>query len=284
MTAPTRSLAFPAFALSRPPKPSEMVNKSVFPPRGYPNHSFVLGLFCVLALLLDACAAHAQSTGLRVGAAVAELLAEDTMEIGGSILPGKVTGQEGKLRAVAVVLEKRPYPKVAIVACDVLMLTRDLLDPVVAEIEKTSGIPAAGVLINCTHTHHAPSTVRVHGYGRDEKFCAEVQRKTIEVFRKMRRERMAQQGQERTTWLQAMVIGDVAIWECRRSSSRSSGSILKIGHRFGTRTWRNWRMIGSDMCRTGMLSSSAGIRCGRDSTAIANRGPESGSWRKWWEC
>ena len=34
---------------------------------------------------------------------------------------------------------------------------------------------------------------------------------TIEVFRAMRRELAPPQGKERTTWVQAMVIGDVAI-------------------------------------------------------------------------
>jgi neutral ceramidase len=123
----------------------------------------------------------AETTGLHVGAAAVEFVAEDSMEIAGSILPGKVTGQEGQLRAVAVVLEKKPFPKLAIVACDILMLTRDLLDPVVTEVEKSTGISPANILINCTHTHHAPSTVKLHGYGRDEKFCAEVQRKIVQA-------------------------------------------------------------------------------------------------------
>ena len=112
---------------------------------------------------------------LRVGAAAAEFPADDEMVIGGSIHAGKVKGQEGKLRAVAVVIEKPGSGKVAIVACDVLMLTRDLLDPVVEEITTATGIPASHVLINCTHTHHAPSTVTVHGYQRDELFCRRVQ-------------------------------------------------------------------------------------------------------------
>ncbi|MBI5395154.1 MAG: hypothetical protein HZA91_07640 [Verrucomicrobia bacterium] len=120
--------------------------------------------------LMVAAAGH-----LRVGAAAVEFEADDTMEIGGSILAGHVRGQEGKLRAVAVVLEQAPV-KLAVVACDVLMLNRDLLDPVAAEIERTTGIPAAHVLINCTHTHHAPSTCTVHGYKRDEEFCRRVQR------------------------------------------------------------------------------------------------------------
>ncbi len=116
------------------------------------------------------------AAGLRVGAAAAELEADDSMVIAGGIHPRYVKGQEGKLRAVAVVLEKPLAAKLAIVACDVLMMTRDQLDPVAAEIERTCGIPASNVLINCTHTHHAPSTCRVHGYDRDEVFCRRVQR------------------------------------------------------------------------------------------------------------
>ena len=94
--------------------------------------------------------------------------------IAGGITPGNATGQEGKLRTVAVVLEKQPFGKLAIVACDVLMITRQHLDPVVAEVEKSTGIPAANLLINCTHTHHAPSTMIVHGYGLDDTFTRRV--------------------------------------------------------------------------------------------------------------
>ncbi len=128
-----------------------------------------------------ATAATVDSAGLRAGVAAAEFEAEDSMVIAGGIHPHYARGQEGKLRAVAVVLEKPPSTKLAIVACDVLMLTRDQLDPVVAQIEKTCGIPAANVLINCTHTHHAPSTVRIHGYDRDKVFCKRVQRGIVKA-------------------------------------------------------------------------------------------------------
>ena len=113
-------------------------------------------------------------TGLRAGAAAVELEAEDTMIIAGGILPGKATGQEGKLRAVATVLVKPPT-ELAIVACDVLMMTREQLDPVAEEIAKATGIPPANILINCTHTHHAPSTVKLHGYDLDPAFTKRVQ-------------------------------------------------------------------------------------------------------------
>jgi neutral ceramidase len=114
--------------------------------------------------------------GLKVGAAAAEFEAEDSMVIAGGITPGKAKGQEGKLRAVAVVLEKPGQAKLAIVACDILMITREWLDPVATEIEKATGIPTAQILINSTHTHHAPSTMAVHGYGLDKTFAQRVQR------------------------------------------------------------------------------------------------------------
>ncbi len=111
--------------------------------------------------------------GFTVGAAAVNLVADDAMVIAGGISPGKSAGQEGQLRTVATVLEQ-DGTRVAIVACDVLMLTRKTLDPVVAEITRRTSIPSANVLINCTHTHHAPSTMRVHDYDLDPVFTARV--------------------------------------------------------------------------------------------------------------
>ena len=118
--------------------------------------------------------------GVRVGAATVDLKAADSMEIAGGIHPGTARGQEGKLRAVAIVLEKNGV-KLAIVTLDILMITRDILDPAVTAIEKATGIPGANVLINCTHTHHAPSTMRVHGYGADLGFTVRVQKGIVEA-------------------------------------------------------------------------------------------------------
>lgn len=133
--------------------------------------------FCASAALL---APAQQPSGLvRAGAAAVEFEADDSMIIAGSIHEKFAKGAEGKLRAVAVVLEKAPFGKFAIVANDVLMMTRRDLDPVVAEIEKATGIPAAHVLINCTHTHHAPSTLSVHNYGPVPPFVASVRRAIV---------------------------------------------------------------------------------------------------------
>ena len=112
----------------------------------------------------------ADEVGLRVGTAAAILQADDSMVIGGGIGPGKVQGQEGELRAVAVVLEKEPFGRFAIVACDVLFVTRDQMDAAAAVIERTCHIAPDHLLVNATHTHSAPSITRVHGYGADETF------------------------------------------------------------------------------------------------------------------
>ena len=135
---------------------------------------------CVLAVTIPS-RADPKSGSVRVGAAAVEFEADDDMVIGGGILPYKVKGREGKLRAVAVVVEKPGAGKMALVACDVLMLNRDLLDPAVEEAAKALGIPTANVLVNCTHTHHAPSTVTVHGYARDELFCRRVQQAIVKA-------------------------------------------------------------------------------------------------------
>lgn len=112
----------------------------------------------------------------RVGAAAVELQADDHMPIAGGIHAWYAKGQEGKLRAVAVLLHKGQQPPVALVACDVLILTQELLAPVLEEIQRRCHIPASHVMIHATHTHHAPSTCRVHGYGPDERFCRQLQK------------------------------------------------------------------------------------------------------------
>lgn len=137
-----------------------------------------------LALVCRAVMAAQPMPGVRVGATAVELEADDSMVIAGGITAGKATGQEGQLRVVAVVLEKQPFGKVAIAACDILMITRAHLDPVLAEIEKTTGIATSRILVNCTHTHHAPSTMVLHGYGLDDTFTTRVQRAIVKAVQK----------------------------------------------------------------------------------------------------
>jgi hypothetical protein len=110
--------------------------------------------------------------GIKVAAAAAEIKADDSMVIGGGIYPWFASGQEGKLRASAVIVEKDT--KFCVVSCDVLILERDILDEACREIEDKLGIPFENILIAATHTHHAPTTVTVHDYERDQTFTSRV--------------------------------------------------------------------------------------------------------------
>jgi len=97
------------------------------------------------------------------------MVSEDTMVIGGGIGPGFAKGQEGKLQATAIVIHGEI--KLCVVAVDILMMHRDFTDQAAHGIEQACGIPFNNIFINSSHTHHAPSTVTVHGYDRDEEFC-----------------------------------------------------------------------------------------------------------------
>jgi len=153
------------------------------PRKAFDSYGLQLNRLALLLWLVGVANVSVQAdVALKVGTGTADLEADDSMVIAGGITAGKARGQEGKLRAVAIVLEQKPV-KLALVACDVLMLTRQHLDPVVAEIEQTIGIPAAHVLITCTHTHHAPSTMQVHDYGPDETFTRRVQRGIVKAVR-----------------------------------------------------------------------------------------------------
>ncbi len=139
----------------------------------------------LISLLAFAASTFSQTkpAELLVGVAATELTADDSMVIAGGITAGKASGQEGQLRCVATVLEKGGV-RLAIVACDVLMMTRTTLDPVIGEIHRSTGISTSNILINCTHTHHAPSTMRLHDYGLDDRFTRTVQRGIVEAVQR----------------------------------------------------------------------------------------------------
>jgi len=140
--------------------------------KSQPVKSFAYILGAITALMLPRIAVAAEAEfNLHVGAAAANLEADDSMVISGGIGPRYATGQEGQLRVVAIVIQGPASNKIAIVGCDVLFTPADIVAPALAEIEQTTGIPATNVLVNATHTHHAPSTTRFLGCEREELFC-----------------------------------------------------------------------------------------------------------------
>ena len=142
----------------------------------------VWSMAAVLVALSPAIPANAQE--LKAGAAAEVLSANDSMVIGGGIGPGKAKGQEGELRASALVIEDAHRHRVALIACDILMVERDILDRAARRIEKATGIPFDHILINATHTHHAPTTVTVHGYEREAAFTQQVEEKIVQAATK----------------------------------------------------------------------------------------------------
>ncbi|MDB5350661.1 MAG: Neutral/alkaline non-lysosomal ceramidase [Planctomycetota bacterium] len=134
-----------------------------------------------IGLILTLLATSADAADLKAGAAAKTLEAKDEMVVGGGIGPGRLKGQEGELRASAVVAEGPDGGKVCLVACDVLMIERDILDVAARKISDKTGIPFGHILINATHTHHAPTTVTIHGYERDEAFTRHVGEKIVEA-------------------------------------------------------------------------------------------------------
>jgi neutral ceramidase len=135
----------------------------------------------ILALVVGLFANPLSAGELKAGAVTKSLAATDDMVVGGGIGPGHLKGQEGELRASAVVVEGPDGGKVCLVACDVLMIERDILDVASRKIAEKTGIPFDNILINATHTHHAPTTVTIHGYEREEAFTRQVGEKVVEA-------------------------------------------------------------------------------------------------------
>lgn len=142
----------------------------------------VLFGFATAASLHSLALANTASVGeVRVAAAAVELRATDDMVIAGSIGPVYVKGQDGPLRAVATVIQgPLDGARVAIVALDVTSITREYLDATAMEIEQKTGIPFDHIIINSTHTHHAPAVRIAHGYGPDLRFVAQVKTAVID--------------------------------------------------------------------------------------------------------
>ena len=112
------------------------------------------------------CRGGSRAGGLRAGAAAVGVEADDGMVIGGGIGPGRLSGQEGRLRAAAWSC-RRTTRFAFIFECDTLGMTREDLDLAARDIERELKIPFDNILLTNTHTHHAPTTVTIHGYRRD---------------------------------------------------------------------------------------------------------------------
>jgi neutral ceramidase len=122
---------------------------------------------CVLflTLLASTCtASHATAqqsdAGLRAGAAKVSIVPPHPTQIGGYFdRLENFTGVETPVYARALVFANGDT-QLAVVALDLIAVSRALVDSARAEVERTTGMPAANVLISATHDHSAPSGFR----------------------------------------------------------------------------------------------------------------------------
>jgi len=94
---------------------------------------------------------------LYAGVARANITPPVGIQLSGFAGRGPSVGHGEELTATAVVLREGPT-KVAIVALDLLFLQAAYVQRVAAEIERRTRIPAAHVLLCCSHTHYGPET------------------------------------------------------------------------------------------------------------------------------
>jgi len=137
-------------------------------------------LMVSIPILAVAAGPAKESRGIRIGAAAVDIVADDSMALSGGIFPRYLKGQEGRLRASAVVISEGKA-KLCIVSCDVLELSRAIDDAAAQEIEKKTGIPAGNVLITATHTHSAPATNSVHLAQANPVFSGRVQEAIVQA-------------------------------------------------------------------------------------------------------
>jgi len=70
---------------------------------------------------------------------------------------------------------------IALVSCDLLGLTADVLDPVRAQIAEQCGIPADRVMVVCTHTHAGPDTLRLFPNEPSPEYFRSVQQGIVDA-------------------------------------------------------------------------------------------------------
>ncbi|MCK4590799.1 MAG: neutral/alkaline non-lysosomal ceramidase N-terminal domain-containing protein [Candidatus Latescibacteria bacterium] len=74
-------------------------------------------------------------------------------------------GIHDELYASALVLDDG-HQRAAIVACDLVGLTRDSVETVRGLISQNTEMPGANVMVCCTHTHSGPATLRLRNCGK----------------------------------------------------------------------------------------------------------------------
>ncbi|MHC4995425.1 MAG: hypothetical protein ACYTGQ_10270, partial [Planctomycetota bacterium] len=113
---------------------------------------------------------------LRAGAAIADITPGEGVSINGVVMQiGPIKRVHDPLHARAVVLDDGKT-SLAIVVCDLTMISRDVFDHAKRLIQEQSGIDPKGVLISATHTHSATRAVHVGTTPADDEYHRHIAR------------------------------------------------------------------------------------------------------------
>jgi len=100
---------------------------------------------------------------IYAGTALADVTPAGQVWMEGMIREHQSEGVHDRLRACALVLGNAPEPAqaCAIVSIDVCILSDSDTDTIRSSVASSCGIPAANIVVACTHTHSGPSTAGI---------------------------------------------------------------------------------------------------------------------------
>ncbi|MBT7304391.1 MAG: hypothetical protein HN849_32955 [Victivallales bacterium] len=113
---------------------------------------------------------------LMIGAATSEMALDAA-----SLATGRMLEAPLRAGAFVIVHDQTPF---CMISCDVIALTRDLVDEIGAGVAGACGIPADNLLVTSTHTHHAPGTLPIYLNPRNEAFAQRTVAAAVDAARK----------------------------------------------------------------------------------------------------
>ena len=118
---------------------------------------------------------------LRAGAAVTDITPKRGVSMDGIVMRiGPVEGVHSKLHARGLALDDGTT-RLAIVVCDMTMISREVLEKAKALAHKLTGLPTGRMLIAATHTHAAPRMVGCGTGKLDKEYYETVTRRIAEA-------------------------------------------------------------------------------------------------------
>jgi len=129
-------------------------------------------LICFVLSLHSAYAQEKEKTNLRSGAAVVDVTPQKfPVSMTGAFQDRLATGFQDRLHARALVLDDGST-KVAVVVCDICLISREIFDEAKAIAAKATGISTNHMLMSATHTHTAATAVPLAQCNPDPGFVS----------------------------------------------------------------------------------------------------------------